>query len=169
MAKAQKTIEIIANVAIIAVAIVLGYVLIKQFVFPTAAPPAPGAPKPPEIGTKISLPETDFATSEKTLVVALKKGCKFCTESADFYQKLVKAAGEKNIRVIAAFPHTVEEGQGYLKELNVPITEMKQADFSVLKVSGTPTLIIADKNGQIQKAWLGKLPPDKETEVINSL
>lgn len=168
MAKAQKTIEIVANVAIIAVAIVLGYVLIKQFVFPTPQA-APGAPKPPEIGTKISLPDTDFATSEKTLVVALKKGCKFCTESADFYQKLVKAAGEKNVRVIAAFPHTVEEGQGYLKELNVPISEMKQADFSLLKVSGTPTVIMADKNGQITKAWLGKLPPDKETEVINSL
>lgn len=168
MAGAQKKIELIANVAIIAVALVLGYVLIKQFVFPTPQQP-PSGPKPPEIGTTISLPDTDFATSERTLVVALKKGCKFCTESAAFYQKLVQAAGEKNIRVIAAFPHSVEEGQGYLKELNVPINEMKQADFSVLKVSGTPTVIMADKNGQIQKAWLGKLPPDKEAEVMNSL
>ncbi len=165
---AFKKIELIANIAIILVAAILGYVLVRQFVFPPAPAP-PAQIKQPEAGTKISLPDIDFSQKDKTIIVALKKGCHFCTESAPFYQRLVQAAGEKGVRLIAAFPHSVEEGQGYLKELNVPITEMKQADFAALSVGGTPTVILADKNGEIIKAWLGKLSPEKETEVINSL
>jgi len=168
MAGAQKKIELAANIAIILVAVILGYVLIRQFVFPT--PPAPPSQvKQPEAGSKISLPDTDFSTNDKTLILAIRKGCHFCSESASFYQRLAQIAPEKGVRLIAAFPHSVEEGEGYLKELNVPIAEMKQADFASLSVGGTPTIILADKNGQIQKAWVGKLPADKETEVINSL
>jgi thiol-disulfide isomerase/thioredoxin len=168
MAGIQKKLELVANIAIIVVAVILGYVLVKQFVFP-APPAAPAQMKQPEIGAKINLPDTDFSASEKTLILALKKGCHFCSESAPFYQKLAQMAPEKGVRLIATFPHSVEEGQGYLKELNVPIADMKQADFAAINVGGTPTLILTDKNGQVQKFWIGKLPADKETEVINSL
>jgi thioredoxin-related protein len=168
MAGTQKKIELVANIAIILVAVILGYVLVKQFVFPTPQA-APGQTKQPEVGAKITLPDTDFSQNDKTLVFAIKKGCHFCSDSAGFYQKLVQVAAEKHIRLIAAFPHSVEEGQGYLKELNVPIAEMKQADFAALGVGGTPTLILTDKNGQAQKVWLGKLPAEKENEVISSL
>jgi thioredoxin-related protein len=168
MAGFQKKLELAANIAIIVVAVILGYVLVKQFVFPTPSAPA-GPSKQPEIGAKITLPETDFSTNEKTLILALRKGCHFCSESASFYQKLAQLAPEKGVRLIATFPHSVEEGQGYLKELNVPIADMKQADFAAMSVGGTPTLILTDKNGQVQKYWVGKLPADKETEVINSL
>jgi thioredoxin-related protein len=169
MAGTQKKIELVANVAIILVAVILGYVLVKQFVFTPAPALPPRQIKQPEVGAKVTLPDTDFSQKDKTLILAIKKGCHFCSESATFYQRLVQIAAEKNVRVIAAFPHSVEEGQGYLKELNVPVTELKQADFAALSVGGTPTLILTDKNGAITNAWLGKLPADKETEVINSL
>jgi thiol-disulfide isomerase/thioredoxin len=164
----QKKIELAANIAIILVAVILGYVLVKQFVFTTPAA-APGPMKQPEVGANITLPDTDFSTSDKTLVLAIRKGCHFCSESAPFYQKLAQLAPDKHLRLIAAFPHSVDEGQGYLKELGVPITELKQADFSQLNVSGTPTLLLLDNKGRVQKFWVGKLPPDKETEVIGSL
>jgi thiol-disulfide isomerase/thioredoxin len=168
MAGFQKKLELAANVAIILVAVILGYVLVRQFVFPpAAAQPAPF--KQPQVGAQIALPDTDFSANNKTLVMAIRKGCHFCSESALFYQKLAQVAPEKGVRLIAAFPHSVEEGQGYLTDLNVPVAEMKQVDFGSISVGGTPTLILIDKNGQIQKTWVGKLPPDKETEVINSL
>jgi thioredoxin-related protein len=168
MAGVQKKIELFANIAIILVAVILGYVLVKQFVF-TPAPTPPGQTKQPEIGAKMALPDTDFSQKDKTLILALKKGCHFCSESAPFYQKLAQIAAEKNVRLIAAFPHSVEDGQGYLKELNVPVNELKQGDFAALSVGGTPTIILTDKNGEIKKVWLGKLPPEKENDVINSL
>ena len=164
----QKKVELLANIAIIVVAVILGYVLVKQFVFPAPAAQPPQV-RQPEVGAKVTLADTDFSTSDKTLILALKKGCHFCSESAPFYQKLAQIAPEKGLRLIAAFPHSVEDGQSYLKELNVSIADMKQADFGSMNVGGTPTLILVDKNGQITKSWVGKLPADKETEVINSL
>jgi thiol-disulfide isomerase/thioredoxin len=164
----QKKIELAANIAIIVVAVILGYVLVKQFIFTTPAA-APGPMRQPQVGANITLPDTDFSTNDKTLVLAIKKGCHFCTESAPFYQKLAQLAPEKHLRLIAAFPHSVDEGQGYLKELAVPITEMKQADFTQLNVGGTPTLLLLDNKGQVQKFWGGKVTTEKENEVIGSL
>lgn len=165
MSETQKKIELIANIAIILVAIILGVVLVKKFVF-TESPPERAQP---QVGAKAVLPDTDFSEKDKTLLMVLKKDCQFCTNSAGFYRKLTAAAEEKNVRVIAVFPHPVEVGQIYLKEINVPVAEHRQADFPALGVSGTPTLILTDKTGEIKKFWVGQLPPEKEKEVIDSL
>lgn len=167
MSKIQTKLELIANVAIILVAVVLCVVLVKKFVLTDSA--AVNEKKKPQIGAKTVLPDVDFSTNDKTLLMALKKDCRFCSESASFYQKLSGIAGEKGIRVIALFPHSVEEGQTYLKGLGVSVAENRQADFAALSVGGTPTLILTDKTGEIKKFWVGMLPPEKEKEVIDSL
>jgi thioredoxin-related protein len=167
MSPAARKIEVGANIAIILVAIILGFVLVKKFVF--TDDPAPNSPKQPQVGAKVFIPGTDFSSKDKNLILALKKGCKYCTESAGFYQKLVTAANEKNVRLMAVFPHSVEEGQTYLKELNVPVTENKEADFTALNVGGTPTIILANRSGDVVRAWMGKLNPEQETEVLNSI
>jgi thioredoxin-related protein len=154
-------------VAIILVAIVLGFVLVKKFVLTDAAPAQ--TRKQPEIGAKIALPGADFSAKDKTLLMAIKKDCRFCSESAEFYRKLTAAAAEKNVQVIALFPHSATDGQEYLKQLNVAVEDKREADFAALNVSGTPTLILTDKNGEIKKFWVGKLPPEREKEVIDSL
>jgi thioredoxin-related protein len=168
MSALTKKIETFANVAIILVAIVLCVVLVKKFVL-TADAPAQPERKMPEVGKKVALPDANFAAKDKTLIMALKKDCRFCTESSEFYRKVTALAGEKNVQVIAVFPHSTADGQEYLKQINVAVEDKRQADFAALNVSGTPTLILTDKNGDIQKVWLGKLSPEKETEVINSL
>lgn len=168
MSALSKKVELFANVAIILVAVVLCVVLVKKFVLTDSAAPG-GQRKQPEIGAKVALPDTDFAAKDKTLILALKKDCIYCTESAEFYRQVIKAANEKNVRVIAVFPHSVKDGQEYLDKLNVTVEDKRQADFPALAVGGTPTLILANKDGAIQKVWMGKLPPEKETEVISSL
>jgi thioredoxin-related protein len=168
MSVLTKKVELLANVAIILVAIVLCVVLVKKFVLTDSAATAPTR-KQPEVGAKIALPDTDFSVKEKTLLLALKKDCRFCSESAEFYRKLTAAAGEKNVRVIALFPHSAADGQEYLNQINVSVEDKRQADFAALNVAGTPTVILTDKNGEIKQFWVGKLPPEKEKEVIDSL
>jgi thioredoxin-related protein len=167
MSTANKKIELFANVAIILVAIVLCVVLVKKFVL-TSDAPTPER-KQPTVGAKVALPDTNFAAKDKTLLMVLKKDCRFCTESAEFYRKITGLAGEKNVQVIALFPHPAQDGQEYLNQINVSVEDKRQADFAALNVSGTPTLILTDKNGEIQKVWVGKLPPDREKEVFDSL
>ncbi|HEY0426754.1 MAG TPA: redoxin family protein [Pyrinomonadaceae bacterium] len=169
MSTTYKRIELFANIAIILVAIILGIVMVKKFVLNDSAPAPNLERKQPEVGAKIALPDTDFSAKDKTLLMALRKDCHFCSESAEFYRKITGLAGEKNVRVIALFPHSVENGQEYLKQINVSIEDKRQADFAALNVSGTPTLILTDKNGEIKKVWVGKLPPEREKEVFESL
>jgi hypothetical protein len=162
-----KKVELLANVAIIVIALLLGAVLVKRYLMPTAqtSPPAAAQIQP---GTKINLPGVDWGKSDQTLVIALSEGCRFCSESADFYQRLAKEkASAGGVRLIAVLPQEVSQGQTYLSKLGVVVDEVRQSPLGAIGVSGTPTLLLVDNKGTVKQSWLGKLPPDKETEVLS--
>jgi hypothetical protein len=165
-----KRIELAANITIIAVSLLLGFVLVKKFLLHRAESDRQPLSSVIRPGAKISLPQTDWSLSERHLVLVLQKGCHFCTESAPFYQRLTQAAGtRKDLELIAALPQSVSEGKQYLDGLGVPIAEVKQADPSSVGATGTPTLLLVDRNGTVTDVWVGKLTPDKEREVFNRL
>lgn len=162
-----KKIELLANVCIIVVAVILGFVLIKRFVFPPT-PTEPG--ENVKVGTRISLPDINWSQSERSLVLVLQKGCHFCTESGPFYQHLTReTTALTNVRLIAALPQDVGEGRQYLSDLGVAVNEIRQVPPASLGVRGTPTLLLVDNTGTITDVWVGKLPPDKEAEVLRRL
>lgn len=165
-----RRIEFAANVAIIAVALLFGFVLVKRGIL-NSVPPAQAvlrdAIKP---GTKISLPETDWSQSERHVVLVLQKGCHFCTESAPFYKRLIGALAKRtDVQLIAALPQSVGESRQYLDGLGVAVNDVKQADPSSVGATGTPTLLLVDKAGKVTDVWVGKLPPEKEQEVFSRL
>ncbi|HEX8686998.1 MAG TPA: hypothetical protein VF654_10865, partial [Pyrinomonadaceae bacterium] len=57
----------------------------------------------------------------------------------------------------------------YLRELNVPVGEVRQAAFKDLGVRGTPTLLLVNGEGVVTGSWFGKLSPEKEEEVLGRL
>jgi hypothetical protein len=163
-----RRLEIAANIAIILVAILICGVLVKTYLLNDAAP------SPPEqaslAGTKVNVPEVDWRRNGRTLVLVLQKGCRFCTESAPFYQRLVQDAAQSGgVRLVAVFPHEVEEGRQYLREINVPVEELRQVKMQELGLRGTPSLVLVNGEGVVTDLWFGKLPPDKEEEVLNRL
>src|SRR5215831_18047089 len=92
----HKRIEFAANVAIIAVALLLSVVLVKRFIGNSTPPGAGAALNTIKAGEKISLPNTDWSQSDRHLVLVLQKGCHFCAESAPFYQRLIQAVGQRS-------------------------------------------------------------------------
>lgn len=163
-----RRVELLANVSIIAVAFLLSVVLIKNYIplnYMSVVNPSTIA-----TGTKLPMPEIDWSKSPRTMLVVLQKGCHFCSESAQFYQKLAKlASANKNVRVIAVLPQSPVEGKAYLDALGVPISEVKQASLNTINVRGTPTLILTNDIGVITNLWVGKLSADKESEVLSQL
>lgn len=119
-------------------------------------------------GAKISLPNVKWTKSEETLVLALQKGCQFCTDSAEFYQRLMQER-RSGIRVIAVLPQDMHNASEYLHGLSVHVDKVIHAPLSVIDVRGTPTLLLIDKRGIVKKSWIGKLPADKEIEVIAAI
>jgi hypothetical protein len=189
--KIGKLIEIATNVSIILVALVGATVLVKNYLLrsPAAAfsqtqtanlqgppgsaqrPPNNATAKPgPSEGTQVSLEGIKWGESTKSVVLALSDQCHFCSESAPFYRRLTTELAQRgDIRVIAVFPQQVGDSKQYLSKLGVPISDVRQATLDSLGVRGTPTLMIVDKNGKVQESWVGRLSPDKESEVLSRI
>ncbi|MFN2453853.1 MAG: peroxiredoxin family protein [Pyrinomonadaceae bacterium] len=166
MVTLYKRIELLANIAIIAIALLIGTILVKNYFFGHSDQLSPQI----AVGTKISLPETDWSKSKQTMLVVLQKGCHFCAESAQFYQRMAKeTAGRNDVRLVAVLPQQPSESRQYLNDLSIPIEEVKQASLSSVGVRGTPTLILVDDKGAVIDSWIGKLPASKESEVASRL
>lgn len=162
-----RKIETVANVCIIVVAIVVCVAAIRYFRTKASGSKAPT----PAIaaGTKITLPSEDWAKNRQTLLLALSSTqCKYCSASAEFYQRLVNSASS-NTKLVAVLPQPLEESQQYLTGLKVTIEDIQQISPPALGVRATPTLILVDSAGTVTNSWVGKLPPDKEEEVLSSL
>jgi len=167
MSQLLKKTEMVADIAIVVVGILLAVVLVKNYLLAKPQAPMPAAIAP---GTKLSLPSVNWKANGTTLVLALSTGCRFCTESGPFYQRLAQErAKNQNIRLVAVFPQPVAEGQKYLSDLGVTVDEVQQARLDSIGVVATPTLILANADGAVLESWTGKLPGEKESELLAKL
>ena len=173
-----KTIETLANLCIVIVALLGAAVLARQLIAREPVPAAASTARPrpsgqaagaaaPVKGAPFSLPGVDWTKQDQTLVLVLSSTCHFCTESAPFYQRLVtEARRNRNTRLIAVLPQPTEDGIRYLKQVGVSIDEVLQAPLSTLGTRGTPTLILVDKRGEVKNTWIGRLAAERESEVL---
>lgn len=167
-----KRVELVANVAIIIVAVLLGAVLFRQLVLNRTDRPARPASARRELsrGDKVPLSGVDWGKNSHTLLLILQEGCRFCTESAPFYQQLVKETSVRSdIKIVALLPQTVDKGTQYLKEIGVNIADVRQVSPNQVNVGGTPTLILVNNDGVATDVWAGKLSPDTESKVLSKL
>lgn len=167
----KKTLIAATNLAIIVAAGALGVVVAKRYLFTTAATPAiPAASAPIVPGTNISLPGVEWSRSRKTMIVALNEQCRFCTESAPFYKRLLaKANGNKNFQVVAVLPQDPVDARRYLDSLGVVFDDVKFSELRKIGVSATPTLLLLDDRGAITASWVGALTVDQENEVLRRI
>jgi hypothetical protein len=121
------------------------------------------------VGSAISLPGINWGQNKQTLLLVLRDGCHFCSDSAGFYQRLVKESqAPGNTGFVAVLPGTVDDSRKYLEHLGVPITEVRQEGLNALGVRGTPTLLLINDKGVVTRSWIGRLPANKEDEVISA-
>lgn len=165
MSKLYQRIELIANVMIIVVAVLVVGVIAQRYLSSPSVPP----PKGPTVGSKVSLPNVDFSKSNKNVLLVLQKGCHFCSESAEFYKRLIEEAKGRNVNVLAVLPQDRQEAEGYLNSLGVQGIAIQQSRLDSLNVAGTPTIILLNNRGEITNLWVGKLPSEKEKEVLAKL
>lgn len=167
MRNLQKKIEIASNVAIIIVALLFAGVLVNRYFFSSSLKSSVAESEEVKNGTKLPLSDVDWSKSDKNLVLVISTTCHFCTESTPFYQKLAQTNAEyKSARLIAVMPQAVDEARRYLSEHKISVNEVRQTSLNTINVRGTPTLILVDKTGAVVQSWIGKLPPEKESEVI---
>jgi thioredoxin-related protein len=166
MDRFSKKIELVANIAIILVAISLVVVLVKRFVFT----PRTENTTQSNVGNKLSQPDIDWTKTDKNVVLMLSNTCHFCTESAPFYKRLVQEQTQRGtFRLTAVLPQPVSDGQKYLNGLGIEINEIKQLTPGAIRIQGTPTILLVNNAGVVTQEWLGKLTTEEENEVLSRL
>lgn len=118
----KKALVAATNIAIIVAAVLLVVVVTKRYLFTATevTPAKPTVSAPIVVGTNISIPGVEWSRTRKTMIVALNEECRFCTESAPFYKRLLaKASVNKNLQVIAVLPQDPANARRYLNSLGV--------------------------------------------------
>jgi thiol-disulfide isomerase/thioredoxin len=164
MDKVRSKFELGARILILSVFVIVVGLLVKQKFFNTAA-----QPPEPTVGRQVALSGDYFRSDQRSVILVLQTTCGFCNASMPFYKRLMDLSREKNINYIAVFPQTVEEGTRHLNKYGVAGLRVVQSGLDKFEASGTPTLIITDDKGVIERVWVGKLTPDKESEVVDTL
>ena len=158
-----KHLEIAVNIALLCAFLAVAAVAVKRF-WPTQP-----ARLRPTIGTKLSIDGIDWGASRGNLVLVLGVGCHYCSESAEFYKRLLPAASSAGRAVFAVLPQPVSESRAYLSGLGLSIEAVHQSPLHSVDTGGTPTLLLVDGSGHIEKAWVGKLSREREQQVLASL
>jgi len=154
----------ILNIAIVFVALVLGGLLVRKFFF---QPSSPNYRLTTNAALRID--GINWADSERTVLLALSKECKYCAASAEFYRRLAAGLERQKTRLVAVFSEKESDGEAYLKRLEVPVREVRYASFSSLGINSVPTLALVDRNGVVTYMWVGKLPPLEEKGLMSKL
>ena len=162
-----KKIEFAANVSIIVVAILLAVVLIRQNLMVRTVYPENSQNQDGHVGSKVSIPGINWNENKQTLLLAISSNCRYCTESAGFYKRLLSETADT--KIVAVMPQEAAQARQYLTNHEIQLNDIKQLGLGSLGVTGTPTLILVDTNGVVIGWWVGKLSPTQEAEVLEKL
>lgn len=159
----KSKLEATANVTVIVVALAVGGVVLSRYAATYRVPPSLTA------GDRLAtLPSLDWSQNQRTLVLALNTGCHYCEDSVPFYQKLAQTQkpGSNDLQLVAAFPNTAEMVGKFAQQEGLNIRSVAGVSFEKLRVNATPTLILVNKEGQVEKVWNGILTAKQEGDLL---
>jgi thioredoxin-related protein len=160
----HSKLEALSNIAVIVAAVALCVVLVRNQ-WPSAQPGSPAALE----GSTINIASLISAPAKRNLVMVLSQTCHFCEKEMPFYRSLgeLDLAGKASLVVV--FPPNEPEPAKFLAARSVRADHVVNSPLSGLQIPGTPTLLLVDAKGKVERAWVGALPPDKHKEVLESL
>lgn len=122
-------------------------------------------------GQQIELPGYSPTGAGPTLVMALSTRCHFCTASMPFYKKLTvfRRSTPGSLRVVAVLPESEGEAKAYLQQNGIAVDRVLPLPLEQIGVSGTPTLLLLDRQNKVDESWVGLLDEAQQAKVIETL
>jgi hypothetical protein len=101
--------------------------------------------------------------------MAVPTHCEYCIRSIPFYQRLSAAVASHrpNTSLVAVLPDDVGTAESFLRNHQISVDQIAQASLPDLGVDDTPTLLLVDEHGTVEREWVGLLPADVEKQVIS--
>ncbi len=168
--KWKSRLEVVTNVAVLLVAVtVLSALVWTYFQRSPKLQMQSGFQKGQSLP---QLPTVSYGNSPQTLLIAMSTTCHYCSESLPFYKQLIKAQQQQSGRathIVAVFPNSEGEVKQYVQRNQLNVDNVTDVNFKALNVSGTPAMLLVDKNGKVVDFWFGKLSSDDEQQVIKAV
>lgn len=159
----MKTLDKITNIAVI-IGVVAFLVVVGHNEL-TRSKLVNSLPGEVVVGKTVSLPGLQLPTNTNSLILALSTTCHFCKDSLPFYRDLsTRAQGHLNL--VAVLPQPVNESQKYLHDAEISTNQVVSAQLDKVGVLGTPTLLLVDGKGKVQKVWRGLLDQKGQQDVF---
>lgn len=101
-----------------------------------------------------------------TLILLVSSTCRYCTESMPFYAELAGKRSLTSTRVLLVGTESTETLSAYAQEHKLEIDAVLSVPPGTFKVRGTPTILLADREGRLISEWRGALRGrEKEVEA----
>jgi thiol-disulfide isomerase/thioredoxin len=177
---ASSRVDTLLNVAIVVASLTLVIALVRAAYFarpnrgakPIAAMTS-GAKHTTSDSEKVTFEDVDWSKSKQTLLLFLSTTCGFCKKSAPFYKDISQEVTDaRSLRLIAVFPQNqdLEKDKEFLNSAGIMISDIRQSRSNgPLGVTGTPTLVLVDKNGIATDRWVGALSLSQHSEILTRL
>ena len=158
----RNRLEAISNICLIAVSLFIGGLLLyQQFGHKKSLTDKA------VIGQKVDSKIYGPIKSDRSLVILLSTKCKYCAASTGFYRQIGSVSPK--IDTVVAFIQPEAEARSYLQEKGIGIDRVIGSTNLLAAIPATPAVMLVDKSGKVVDAWVGKLPPQEEQDVLNKL
>ena len=128
--------------------------------------PVRGSLAIPPAGTKLDVPEQDWARSSATVVLAVSPRCHVCEDGVPFYKTLVTSANAAGVGLVALTPDPEEATRQWLSNSGLPNLEVRRFGSTSNVFNYLPTITLADTHGMVERSWAGRLATAQQKEVI---
>lgn len=165
--KRRLSLANVADIAVIAAALTFIGVTARSY-FGSGRPASAAGPARELVGKHLSVNGLDAHATDRTVLLVLAARCPYCSDSADFYRRLSESRKREGFSLVAAFQDRAE-GDAFLKEHRIEVDRLITASALSVGVPGTPTLLVFDRSSRVRGVWYGRLNPDGEAKLLETL
>jgi peroxiredoxin len=101
----------------------------------------------------------DYLENNKTVLLFFKTSCGYCKSQLNYWKKLVLNANQKDYKIIAITSETdLNAIKNYSDDFGIKdweILSVNLTDSQKTKFTVTPITVVIDKNGVVEKSWIG--------------
>ena len=113
----------------------------------------------------------DFTAHARTLVIVVRAGCVFAERSMPFYRRLqqLQAGGVTSAGLVAVLPDDRVTASNLLRIHDLDVPSAPNVPLASLKMTGTPAIVLVDRDRTVVRVWEGLLSPAAESEVLAAI
>jgi hypothetical protein len=152
--------------------VIAGVLLLGLVVYQSRNPKVAALQEEPVVGTVLpALPGYNWSQHSETVVLVIRKGCPYCENSLPFYRELLNAEkiGKTRANLISVLPDDKTTATQMLHDAQLDVPVAAPFPLQQLHVSATPTVILVDRNGRVQKTWVGEQQADGKKAILDAM